>query len=340
MQLNRAKTRIWNAAGEEPANIGDLRPVGGDPVWVGDWALPRDQQGLRVLGTPLGSEAFVRNQLVLKREAHDRLLHAIPAVEDLQAAWLLLRYCAAPRANYLLRVLSHAATADYAASTTQTAQLAARFGGLGLRSALSDCHAAHWASWCDALPVLWDRAPKAALLTARRQLRLPSTRQFTSAHKATQYLTGRKPCGPLLMPPAARNHVTTSVDGSAVLPTPVTSPRLRRFFRAFHLQLERCCCHRPGHIPRVPSRFYPHMRTSHSPVRTSVFFSFAGCACRSHLHRGLALAAGRLMCLMITGRRVPPPSSLPRAPSPLSAHLPGCAARLARVWPGMCAWLI
>ena len=124
--------------------------------------------------------------------------------------------------------------------------------------------------------------------------------------KATQYLTGRKPCGPLLMPPAARNHVTTSVDGSAVLPTPVTSARLRRFFRAFHLQLERCCGHRPGRLPRVPSRFYPHMRMSHSPVRISVFFSFAGCACRSHLHRGLALAAGRLMCLVITGRRVPP----------------------------------
>ena len=185
VQLNRAKTRIWNAAGEEPANIGDLRPVGGDPVWVGDWALPRDQQGPKVLGTPLGSEAFVRNPLVLKREAHDRLLHAIPAVEDLQAAWLLLRYCAAPRANYLLRVLSPAATADYAAEhdaalaaciagllghaghplpegALQTAQLAARFGGLGLRSALSDRHAAHWASWCDALPVLRDRAPEAA----------------------------------------------------------------------------------------------------------------------------------------------------------------------------------
>ena len=142
------------------------------------------------------------------------------------------------------------------------------------------------------------------------------------------------------MPPAARNHVTTSVDGSAVLPMPVTSARLRRFFRAFHLLLERCCCHRPGRVPRVPSRFYPHMRMSHSPVRTSVFSSFAGCACRSHLHRGLALAAGRLMCLVITERRVPPPASFPRAPSPLSARSPGCAARLAHVWPGMCAWLI
>ena len=108
----------------------------------------------------------MRNQLVLKREAHDRLLHAIPAVEDPHSAWLLLRYCAAPRANYLLRVLSPAATADYAAEhdaalaaciaglvghaghplpegALQTAQLAARVGGLGLRSALSDRHAAH-----------------------------------------------------------------------------------------------------------------------------------------------------------------------------------------------------
>ena len=127
VQLTRAKTRIWSAAGEEPANISDLRPVGGDPVWVGDWALPRDQQG-KVLGTPLGSEAFVRNQLALKREAPDRLLHAIPAVEDLQAAWLLLRYSAAPRANYLLRVLSPAAIADYAAE--HDAALAACITGL------------------------------------------------------------------------------------------------------------------------------------------------------------------------------------------------------------------
>ncbi|CAE7347419.1 unnamed protein product, partial [Symbiodinium pilosum] len=121
----------------EPANIGDLRPVGGDPVWVGDWALPRDQQGLKVLGTPLGSEAFVRNQLVLKREAHDRLLHAIPAVEDLQAAWLLLRYCAAPRANYLLRLLSPAATADYATEHDASDRQAAHLGHPGVTHLLS-----------------------------------------------------------------------------------------------------------------------------------------------------------------------------------------------------------
>ena len=41
---------------------------------------------------------------------------------------------------------------------TSAAQLTARFGGLGLPCARADRHAAHWASWCDALPVVSDRA--------------------------------------------------------------------------------------------------------------------------------------------------------------------------------------
>ena len=82
-----------------------LTCYGANPVWVGDWALPQDQQGLVALGTPLGTDAFVQCQLRIKRAAQDRLLERIPHVDDLQASWLLLRYCAAPRANYLLRVL-------------------------------------------------------------------------------------------------------------------------------------------------------------------------------------------------------------------------------------------
>ena len=51
VQLNRAKTRIWNAAGAEPADIRDLQPAGGEPVWVGDWALPRAPKAtLRLAG--------------------------------------------------------------------------------------------------------------------------------------------------------------------------------------------------------------------------------------------------------------------------------------------------
>eukprot|EP00439_Symbiodinium_sp_Y106_P066962 s895_g11.t1 len=59
IELNRGKTRIWNAAGEEPANISDLRGYSEEPVWTGDWALPRDRQGLVVLGTPLGTDEYV-----------------------------------------------------------------------------------------------------------------------------------------------------------------------------------------------------------------------------------------------------------------------------------------
>ena len=154
--------------------MADLQPVGGGPVWVGDWALPRDQQNFKVLGSPLRTEAFVQSQPALKREAPDPSLLAIAAAEDLQAAWLLLRCCAALRSNYTSS--ASAATADGAAEhdaalapciaqllghadhplldgALQTAQLAARFGGLGLRSTLAD--AAHWASWCV-------RGPKAA----------------------------------------------------------------------------------------------------------------------------------------------------------------------------------
>jgi hypothetical protein len=42
VQLNGGKTRIWNAAGEEPPHIADLQQ-GEDPIWVGAWTLPEEQ---------------------------------------------------------------------------------------------------------------------------------------------------------------------------------------------------------------------------------------------------------------------------------------------------------
>ena len=114
IRLHQGKTRIWNAAGEEPPDIADLGE-GEESVWVGDWTLPPESQGLTALGSPLGHDAFVARQLRHKRDDHDRLLASIPAVDDLQAAWLLLRFCAAPRANYLLRTLPPYLTTDFAA---------------------------------------------------------------------------------------------------------------------------------------------------------------------------------------------------------------------------------
>ena len=207
VRLHEGKTRIWNAAGEEPPNISDFAAGSSEPVWVGNWCLPPDGQGLTVLGSPLGHEDFVARQLQRKRADQDRLLERIPTLDDLQAAWLLLQSCAAPRANYLLRILPPHLTADYAAAHdasvarclaalleqgetplpptgVRAAHLAQRFGGLGLRSAVADRHAAHWASWQDTLPVIRARAPAAAerlLQALQGEAALPSTAAAVAA---------------------------------------------------------------------------------------------------------------------------------------------------------------
>ena len=213
VEINLGKTRIWNAAGEEPRDVAELQHEGGDTVWVGDWSLPQAQQGLIVLGAPIGSEAYVQRQLQTKRDEHDRLLARIPAVEDLQAAWLLLRHCACPRANYLLRALPPALTAAYAsahdeavgcclatllgladgplpAMPARAARLPLRFGGLGLRGAVADRHAAYWASWMDTLPVIHTRAPgiAARLLALLRDPSAGHLPSLTAAVQAVAYL--------------------------------------------------------------------------------------------------------------------------------------------------------
>ena len=231
IRLHEGKTRIWNSAGEEPSNIADLSgDDGAEPVWVGDWSLPPECQGITVLGSPLGHDAFVARHLERKREDHDRLLQRLPSL-DLQAAWLLLQSCAAPRANYLLRILPPHLTATYEAAhdaavahclatlleheaaplpdhSLRTAQLAQRFGGLGLRSATSDRFAAHWASWCDTLPVIHARAPQlrrtgclvpSAATAPSPRPQPPSLRRRICALSAVTLLTGQ-PYAPALLP--------------------------------------------------------------------------------------------------------------------------------------------
>ena len=145
---------------------------------------PPAQQGLLVLGAPLGHEAYIRERLCLKRAKHDTLLSRIPRLDSLQAAWLL-PLCAVPRASFLLRALPPHLTEGLArdhddavarclaellqldakqlpARSFRTARLAWRCGGLGLRSARADRPAAHWASWCETFPGIQARAPGAA----------------------------------------------------------------------------------------------------------------------------------------------------------------------------------
>ncbi|CAE7924529.1 unnamed protein product, partial [Symbiodinium sp. KB8] len=65
IRLHESKTRIWNAAGEEPPAVADLGGDAREPV--GDWSLSPECQGLTVLGSPLGHNAFVAHHLQSKR---------------------------------------------------------------------------------------------------------------------------------------------------------------------------------------------------------------------------------------------------------------------------------
>ena len=108
----QGKTEVWNRGGVEPTNIQFLQQdaLVVDPdavVWRGDEVLPTIDQGVVILGTPLGHSDFVQ-------KSHRLLLEWIPAVPDLQAAWLILLFCASARANFLLHALPPEATAEFA----------------------------------------------------------------------------------------------------------------------------------------------------------------------------------------------------------------------------------
>ena len=179
IRLNPGKTRIWNSSGHRPANTDTLGP----DTWVGDRALPPKQQGLTVLGAPVGTEQYVQQFLQNTLRSHRPLLEQLPDIQDLQAAWLLLLYTASPRSNYLLRLLPPAPTIAFAAShdlaisqclsqllqanelpvhALARAHLPLAMGGLGLMSAALLASPAYWASWADALPVLHRQAPQVA----------------------------------------------------------------------------------------------------------------------------------------------------------------------------------
>ena len=207
-----------------------------------------------------------------------------------QPDWLLLHYCAATRANYLLRVLPPHLTEEYASShddavasclsslldlgeaplpqpSLRAAQLAWRHGGLCLRSARADRHTAHWASWCDTLPVIHARAPAVAgwLLSALSRRPLPRLNLCSA-------------CGPMAM---MRRHGLQSFGltqrrvpagpaslklpfgvGSASLPERAMSARARHTLLTCRLRLVRCCSRSRGRILPGPSPPCRPMRPS------------------------------------------------------------------------------
>ena len=109
IQVHAGKTQIWNRGEHIPTNHDTLLRAAQveDPeaqIWFGNLEAPAEERGIKVLGTPLGTAAFVKSRLQSTVEHHRLLLDRIPAIQDLQSAWLLLLFCASSRATYHLRV--------------------------------------------------------------------------------------------------------------------------------------------------------------------------------------------------------------------------------------------
>ena len=54
IQVHFGKTQVWNRGGIEPEGMEDLTRAARRVVWKGDPHQPPPQQGLRVLGVPIG----------------------------------------------------------------------------------------------------------------------------------------------------------------------------------------------------------------------------------------------------------------------------------------------
>ena len=122
--IHLGKTKVWNSSGVRPEICTVLERMVRDTdrsarVWRGS-EIPEDQQGMKILGTPLGNPEFVRRFLAQLSSKHRVLLQRIPLLDDVQSAWLLLAHCAAARANCSLRCVEPQEVEPFAVLTTAT----------------------------------------------------------------------------------------------------------------------------------------------------------------------------------------------------------------------------
>ena len=217
IQVHLDKTRAWNSAGEEPPGLLEVLPHRTPRTRAGRGTGPSQlPRGVVVLGSPVGSRDFIAAKLAQRLQEQDCLLSRIPHMPELQSAWLLLLYCAAPRSTYLLRTLPQADTAVFAAEhdaairrclatllaggdgdmplpdlSYRRAQLPLSMEGLGLGSAERLRHAAYWSSWADTVRALRKHQPGVLaallrpLLDASANGTPPSTR---AAEQAARFL--------------------------------------------------------------------------------------------------------------------------------------------------------
>ena len=102
IRVHIGKTKVWNRVGIRPGVCDVLERIARvehprATLWTGS-DIPSHQQGVKILGTPLGHSDFVATHLQRVLAEHQTLLQRIPSVADVQSAWLLLLHYAAARA--------------------------------------------------------------------------------------------------------------------------------------------------------------------------------------------------------------------------------------------------
>ena len=101
------KTRTWNRAGQRPPDMEDLGP----DVW--------SQEGVKILGTPLGSDVFIATSTTARLEEEARLWEAVSWVSDPQCAWQIVLQRSGPRCHHYLRTVAPSQSQQYAEGTTR-----------------------------------------------------------------------------------------------------------------------------------------------------------------------------------------------------------------------------
>ena len=180
VKTHLGKLRAWCRGGGAPPE--DLAATA-QGAWVADKSPA--ENGLVVLGTPLGTREFVEAHGSERVEKEAVLLERLADLTDLQYTWVLLSQSAVPRANHTIRIVPPSLSKPYAtqhddavwqafcrtfavtdfaedAGARSVASLPGRLGGLGLRSATRMAPGAYWSSWANALSVLGARVPDLA----------------------------------------------------------------------------------------------------------------------------------------------------------------------------------
>ena len=100
IDVNIGKLAAWSKTKmPAPPGIAELGPN----VWKHD--LPEDQCGVKIVGTPFGSAAYIDAFGATLIEKEKKFANILSLFSSTQCAWTVLYYCAIPRINHLLRTM-------------------------------------------------------------------------------------------------------------------------------------------------------------------------------------------------------------------------------------------